>query len=896
MGLASASSLHDRLLNPTHSCAFERAIGGSKLWGQRSDGSYDGAWSVCFDQGILTAPGCVVYSFGIGGDWSFDEAMAQGDYFGLSGSFTKGIGCSVHSFDPTMGLAAHVHQPGAVWFQPTGLAGSDGERVEPRGIGWRNGRTDSEMRRPWRVATLRTVMHELQHERLTLLKIDVESFEWEALAAAVADGTLDRVDQILFEAHIGSSWSEQWDAFGGAAALATLVDALESRSFSLFHSTANSFANLTQLGPGQPPIASCLELSWIRTRPPAGAPPYAAHMGRHASSRSSCRAIAADEADGEASDAGDAGDAGSSAAETPSLEAWQQRPWAGRGPLAPPTHALARLEECSPFTVRTYTAVGVSPYVQCLRPYSDVLSTAVRRQGRWPDCDALVPLWRRATADATAATYAVTSGNVTASGTPALPLFVDAGANTGSCSLLMLAIGASTVAFEPLAANLYYFTSAVLRNGPGFGAKLTLHPVALGARRRVSVLYTDANPGNTVVGLPVGDTAEQEAAMRRAGPKQRVPIVTLDEILWPDKTKPAPRIGVLKMDVQGLETQLLHGARRLLQAGAIQHVKFEVASKWLHAQNTSAASLFCFLVQHGFVLAETLTTGAPPQPANLKRFHELDAQPHQIVDFVATRPGSPQVPARRVSPSTTHRRKSAKVGRTWNNRHEAVFDGIYAGKQWGPAGGGSGLGSSIEYAKGAKRVLMQVVRELNVSSVLDAPCGAFVWQTPMVRMLLEQNIVFRYLGVDVARSVIAANSAAHSSLAPRLLFKRMNLVHEPLPRGYQLIFSRDALQHNSLADVFQILRRFAATDAQYLLLGSYPTAVQPGQIGYSPQPVGTNMDIATGDYQRINLEAPPFGLTAWKRYAEETPDEKYLCLYERSTIVAALATQKDGVS
>ena len=381
--------------------------------------------------------------------------------------------------------------------------------------------------------------------------------------------------------------------------------------------------------------------------------------------------------------------------------------------------------------------------------------------------------------------------------------------------------------------------------------------------------------------------------MRRAGPKQRVPVVTLDEMLWPDETKPAPRIGVLKMDVQGLETQLLHGARRLLQAGAMQHIKFEVAPKWLHAQNTSAASLFCLLVQHGFVLAETLTTGAPPQPANLKRFRELDAQPHQIIDFVATRPDSPQVPARRVSPSTTHRRKSAKVGRTWNNSH-SVFDGIYAGKQWGPAGGGSGLGSSIEYAKGAKRVLMQVIRELNVSSVLDAPCGAFVWQTPMVHTLLEQNPVFRYLGVDVARSVIAANSAAHSSLAPRLRFKRMNLVHEPLPRGYQLIFSRDALQHNSLADVFQILRRFAETDAPYLLLGSYPTAVQPGQIGYSPQPVGTNMDIATGDYQRINLEAPPFGLTAWKRYAEETPDEKYLYLYERQKIVTALATRKDG--
>ena len=90
-----AAWVRSHLTHPTHRCAHERPVGGSPKW-SRADGSHDGEWTVCFDQGVLTKPGCVVYSFGVGGDWSFDEAMAQGDHFGVSGRRFRGVGCSVH--------------------------------------------------------------------------------------------------------------------------------------------------------------------------------------------------------------------------------------------------------------------------------------------------------------------------------------------------------------------------------------------------------------------------------------------------------------------------------------------------------------------------------------------------------------------------------------------------------------------------------------------------------------------------------------------------------------------------------------------------------------------------------------------------------------------------------
>ena len=269
--------LRHQLTTVTWHCKHKRAVGGATRLA-RGDGSLDGMWMVCFDQGVLT-PGCVIYSFGIGSDWSFDEAMATGDAFGLSGPPRKGIGCAVHAFDPTMGLPSHVHQPGTVWFQPTALGAADGLLVEPSdpSVAWANGRAITGPRAPrWRQARLHTLLRDNGHRRLSLLKIDIESFEWAALAAALRDGALDGVDQLLFEAHLHLS-SQQLQAAGGVGAFRSVLEALDAASFRLFSSVPNPFGNSTQLGPGGGDVLpSCFELSFVRTRPASNftAPPW----------------------------------------------------------------------------------------------------------------------------------------------------------------------------------------------------------------------------------------------------------------------------------------------------------------------------------------------------------------------------------------------------------------------------------------------------------------------------------------------------------------------------------------------------------------------------------------------------------------------------------------------
>lgn len=49
----------------------------------------DGGYYVCLDEAVKPIKdNCLVYSFGVRDDWSFDEAMQ------------KIFGCEIHSFDP----------------------------------------------------------------------------------------------------------------------------------------------------------------------------------------------------------------------------------------------------------------------------------------------------------------------------------------------------------------------------------------------------------------------------------------------------------------------------------------------------------------------------------------------------------------------------------------------------------------------------------------------------------------------------------------------------------------------------------------------------------------------------------------------------------------------------
>ena len=197
---------------------------------------------------------------------------------------------------------------------------------------------------------------------------------------------------------------------------------------------------------------------------------------------------------------------------------------------------------------------------------SNVLRT--NQDGIFQDCKILVKIWGKLNA-----------------GKPG-DLFVDAGGNIGSCTLLMAAHGVHTIAFEPNPDNLFYLRSSVNMNY-NIAAVTRVVGVGLADREYSAPLFVeDRNAGNSIIGTSF-----------RAGknPKHMIHVRTLDSML-PSETS----IPLMKMDVQGYEVNLLKGARGLMKRGIIHVIKLEVAELWLNAQNTTTAEMYDFFAESNY--------------------------------------------------------------------------------------------------------------------------------------------------------------------------------------------------------------------------------------------------------------------------------------------------------
>jgi SAM-dependent methyltransferase len=172
----------------------------------------------------------------------------------------------------------------------------------------------------------------------------------------------------------------------------------------------------------------------------------------------------------------------------------------------------------------------------------------------------------------------------------------------------------------------------------------------------------------------------------------------------------------------------------------------------------------------------------------------------------------------------------------WRRRRRFVH--IHDSNYWGGAESRSGRGSSLAATEALRAALPELIRDLGVGSILDAPCGDCHW---ISRTALD---AVSYTGTDIVPALIADNRAR--LVGPNRRFIVLDLVATVPPRA-DLVLCRDLLVHLPFAEAIEVLRNIRRSGADWLLTTTFVDRLDNG-------------DLNGADWRVLNLTRPPFNL------------------------------------
>lgn len=148
----------------------------------------------------------------------------------------------------------------------------------------------------------------------------------------------------------------------------------------------------------------------------------------------------------------------------------------------------------------------------------------------------------------------------------------------------------------------------------------------------------------------------------------------------------------------------------------------------------------------------------------------------------------------------------------------------------------SGPGSDFDETRRVTDSLPKVFKRLDVSTLIDCPCGDGNW----IRHI--NSGLDWYLGLDIVPQIVAA---LQQEARENESFDVFDLVCQVPPKA-DAILIRDLLVHLPLSTAVEALANAKASGARYLIATTFP--------------IGDNVDCLLGDWRPINLELSPFSL------------------------------------
>jgi hypothetical protein len=165
-----------------------------------------------------------------------------------------------------------------------------------------------------------------------------------------------------------------------------------------------------------------------------------------------------------------------------------------------------------------------------------------------------------------------------------------------------------------------------------------------------------------------------------------------------------------------------------------------------------------------------------------------------------------------------------------------IFDRIVRTNYWQGVDGVCGITSGVAGTATLRPELQQLWQELGIRSILDIPCGDFIWMKEMDLSGID------YLGADIVQEMIEKNKSLYS--APNIRFECLDLTSATLPK-VDIIICRDCLVHLTLENIQKAIANIKNSGSTWLLCTSF---VQNK----------FNYNIKNGHWRTLNMEKAPF--------------------------------------
>lgn len=179
------------------------------------------------------------------------------------------------------------------------------------------------------------------------------------------------------------------------------------------------------------------------------------------------------------------------------------------------------------------------------------------------------------------------------------------------------------------------------------------------------------------------------------------------------------------------------------------------------------------------------------------------------------------------------------------------FKLIYHFNLWSSPESISGPGSELLQTLRVKEFLTRFIKEYQIKSILDIPCGDFNWMKTM-----DLNGV-DYLGGDIVEKIIEANNKTFKK--ENIRFEVMDIIGGKLIAA-DLIIVRDLLIHFSVGNIHATIANVKRSRIKYILVSTYPDSK-------------VNKSIRDGYNFNINLQIAPFNFGKPLFLIEEMKDD-----------------------